>query len=114
MKDQYSTRKDGDTIKVYLVQDLWDAEAVESTRSIPELTEDDLWATNQITLTQDVLGKMIHRVGNVDMSYPITLFADGRVADGIHRILYAGSHNIFSINVRQLVVDPKPIQVVKA
>ena len=114
MADELSGRKDGDVIRIYRVSDFWYAKSVWSRGPLPTLTEEDFWFFNQRASTQDSLVESIKRVNNVSMEFAITLFKDGRVADGFHRILHAGVNGITRVDIRTLIEDPEPIEIVSA
>lgn len=54
------------------------------------------------------LAAEIYRVNNADLSYPILLDWDGKVADGRHRILKALSHGVPVLPARRLIFKPSP------
>lgn len=45
---------------------------------------------------------------NADLSWPVLLCADGRVMDGMHRIMKAVALGHTHISARRLLVTPKP------
>ena len=50
-------------------------------------------------------------VSEADLSYPIILSADGRIMDGMHRVLKAALENRGEIEVVQFDHDPEPDHV---
>jgi hypothetical protein len=95
-----------------MVQDLWDAYGVTTESTIPELTENNFWVFNNTKFMCDDLVYHVTKVNNVTQEYAITLYSDGTVADGFHRILNAKVNGITKVNVRKLVIDPQPVHVV--
>jgi len=112
MSNEMRGRKIGDSVAVYMVQDLWDAYGVTTESTIPELTENNFWVFNNTKFMCDDLVYHVTKVNNVTQEYAITLYSDGTVADGFHRILNAKVNGITKVNVRKLVIDPQPVHVV--
>ena len=114
MAHEFSGRKDRDVIRIYRVSDFWYAKSVWHRGDLPKLTEEDFWFFNQRISTQESLVEDMKRVNNASLEFAITLFKDGRVADGFHRILHAGANNITRIDMRTLIEDPEPIKIISA
>ena len=109
MTKEFTARRYGNIVKIYSVQDLWDAEGVHSVIKTPVLTEKELWLFNTQKITMELLVNHIAKVNSVSMEYPITLYNDGHVADGFHRILHANIRMLDTVSVRILIKDPDPV-----
>lgn len=109
MTQELAGKKEGNIVYVYRVQDLWDAPAKQFLGDVPYLGTDDFWVFNAQQQTHKTLVDHVKRVERANLSYPVTLYQDGRVADGFHRILHASSQLMSKILIRQLVVDPVPV-----
>lgn len=60
------------------------------------------------TMTPRQLASHVRLTNEVDVEYPIILGADGRVMDGMHRVLRALLEGRESIDAVQFDVDPEP------
>ncbi|NOQ48133.1 MAG: hypothetical protein GQ576_03185 [Methanococcoides sp.] len=107
--NELTARKDGNILKIYQVKDLWNAYGIITVENTPILTDEDLWVFNQGNITQELLVARIKNVNSADLDFPVTLYHDGRIADGFHRILHAHTLGIKDIKVRTLCTDPEPV-----
>ena len=75
--------------------------------SIKELDEKFWFEDGQTPTCREILEhvKLIHET---DLKYPIILSSDGRVMDGMHRVLKAALENCDHIDAVQFDVDPEP------
>ena len=68
----------------------------------------DAWDVDRlVSLTREVAAH-VRLTNEVDVEYPIILGADGRVMDGMHRVLRALVEGRESIDAVQFDVDPEP------
>lgn len=66
------------------------------------------WFDEKNPPTPRALLEHIRLVGEADLRYPILLGADGRVMDGMHRILRALLDGATEIQARRFREDPEP------
>lgn len=76
--------------------------------SIRELGEAYWRQEGQAHLTCRELVEHLRLVQEADLAYPIILSADGRVMDGMHRVLKAALENRQEIEAVQFDHDPRP------
>ena len=109
--EELAGRKDGDKISLYRVTDIWEAPGLAAqTVEIPKLAPEDFWFFSAGGITHDILVEHMRRVNNADLNFPITLYSDGRLADGFHRILCADTYGLSTISVIKLIQDPHPVE----
>ena len=111
MSQEFTAKKEGDSVTIYKVQDLWDTTGLESVVDTFKLNEEDLWVFNNQNVTHETLEDHIRRISQSTLDSAITLYSDGRIADGFHRLLYANINNIDKIPVRKLIIDPEPLHI---
>ncbi len=97
---------------------VWDVDRlVELSRDFPVETValEDIWELDRVRWfdethppTPRALLEHIRLIEEADLSYPIILGADGRVMDGMHRILRALLRGETRIQARRFTVDPEP------
>jgi len=112
MPEEFTARKVGKNLFIYKVSDFWNCAGSVNKILVPELTENNFWVMNNTTLTCQNLVDHIVKINSIKQDYPITLFSDGTVADGFHRILNAKINNVLMIKAKVLNLDPKPIKIV--
>jgi len=95
--------------------DAWDVDRlVALTRDIPvkQVAVEEIWQLDSIywseTMTPRNLAAHVRLTNEVDPRYPIILGADGRVMDGMHRVLRALLEGRALIDAVQFDVDPEP------
>jgi hypothetical protein len=98
--------------------DAWDVDRlIELSRDLPEQeipveaieeVDTDYWFNGTDTPTVRRMVEHMRWVRDVDMSYPIILGADGRVMDGMHRVVRAMLDGRSTIGVVQFQVQPEP------
>ncbi len=65
------------------------------------------WSPTQALTVRQIAGHF-RLVLDVDVSYPIILATDGRVMDGMHRVIRALLHGRASIAAVQFEIQPEP------
>ena len=75
---------------------------------IAELDESYWFDATLQPATCRAVGDHMKLVDAADLAYPILLCADGRVMDGMHRVVKAYVHGHTTIMARQLPVTPPP------
>lgn len=98
--------------------DAWDVDRlIELSRDLPEYeipldaiadVDTDYWFNGTDTPTVRRMVEHMQWVRDVDTSYPIILGADGRVMDGMHRIVRALLDGRSTISAVQFPVSPEP------
>lgn len=99
--------------------DAWDVDhLLELSANLPvkEVPLDSIWELDRVYWFNDGdeiptvrnIAEHIRLVGNVDPSYPIILGSDGRVMDGMHRVVRALIEGRQIISAVQFEVDPEP------
>lgn len=76
--------------------------------SIRELDEAYWRQEGEAHLTCRELAEHLRLVQEADLGYPIILSADGRVMDGMHRVVKAVLENRANIEAVQFDQDPEP------
>ncbi len=100
-------------------QDAWDVDrliALTADMPVKVVPLDDIWQLDSLYWFNDgdevpTVRKIIEHVrlvNEVDLSYPIILGADGRVMDGMHRVVRAILDGDDTIRAVQFVTDPEP------
>ncbi len=113
MRKQYHPMKGEDGLRVWDVDRLVRLSAELPTRRVPlsEIWElDDIrWfdTTGERPTCRAVLEHM-RLVLASDTSFPILLGSDGRVMDGMHRILKVALEGGAEVEAKQFAVDPEP------
>jgi hypothetical protein len=94
--------------------DAWDVDRlVELTRDFPvkQVPLDSIWQVDSPhwgTVTPRELAEHVQLLRDCDLAYPIILSADGRVMDGMHRIVKALMEGWATIAAVQFEVQPEP------
>lgn len=98
--------------------DAWDVDRlIELSRDLPEQeilldaiqdVDTDYWFNGTDTPTVRRMVEHMQWVRDVDMSYPIILGVDGRVMDGMHRVVRAILDGRSTISAVQFHVPPEP------
>jgi hypothetical protein len=95
--------------------DAWDVDRlVELSRDIPvkQVSIDSIWELDTAYWSQPLtvrdVAEHVRLVQAVDLSYPIILGADGRVMDGMHRVIRAVLEGRVTISAVQFDVTPEP------
>jgi len=95
--------------------DAWDvARLIELSRDLPvkQVQLDSFWQVDTVYWTEPFTVRQfalhVRLVQEVDPSYPIILAADGRVMDGMHRIVRALLNGEGTIAAVQFAVTPEP------
>lgn len=99
---------DGDSVYMYSLEALWNADGEITLEDTMALTEADFVPFNAINQNMTSLMDHVQRVNDADFSKPIILYSDGRVADGFHRVLHMNMHGITEVPVKRLYKDPAP------
>lgn len=90
-------------VKVYRIKDLWNLPGtIVKDAPIPELVTADYWFFSMKQLTHKALKYHMMRSLAADLSYPITCFPNGKVADGFHRIMKAEVFGHKTIDIKTL------------
>ncbi len=97
---------------------VWDVDRlVELSRDLPveNVPLEEIWELDRVRWFDEThpptpreLLEHIRLVQATDLSYPILLGADGRVMDGMHRILRALLRGDTQIQARRFAEDPEP------
>lgn len=99
--------------RVWKVDDLWKASADLPVIDLQvDLVVKDIGEEFECYWPIDHMVDFIRRVIDADLSFPIILTPDGRVADGRHRIFKAMVDGRSTIAARRLPVMPRPIEVI--
>lgn len=111
MRKQYHFRQKGEDTYIWDVHKLVELSqklAVKEVNlsNIKELNE-AYWYSNQQPTTQDLINHFI-LIQEADLSYPIILCSEGRIMDGMHRVVKAKMLGQESIQALQFIIDPKP------
>ena len=95
--------------------DAWDVDRlIELTRDLPidQVPLGSIWQLDTAhwgtELTPREIAGHVHLVRDADLSYPIILSADGRVMDGMHRVVKALIEGRDTIAAVQFGVQPEP------
>lgn len=95
--------------------DAWDVDRlVALTRDHPvkQVAVAAIWQLDSVywseTMTPRVVADHVRLTNDVDVQYPIILGSDGRVMDGMHRVLRALLEGRDVIDAVQFDVDPEP------
>jgi hypothetical protein len=94
--------------------DAWDVDRlVELARDLPvkQVPIDSIWELDTpywSQLTVRDVAEHVRLVQEVDLSYPIILGVDGRVMDGMHRVVRAFLEGRQTISAVQFEVHPEP------
>jgi hypothetical protein len=99
--------------------DAWDVDRLVQLASdlpIKEVPLDSIWELDRNYWFNDgdevptvrSIAEHIRLVSEVDLSYPIILGSDGRVMDGMHRVVRALIEDVETIKAVQFEIDPEP------
>jgi hypothetical protein len=94
--------------------DAWDVDRlVELTRGLPvkQVPVESLWqvdAPHWGAFTPRDLAEHVRLLDEADLAYPIILSADGRVMDGMHRVVKALMEGRATVAAVQFDVQPEP------
>lgn len=94
--------------------DAWDVDRlIEQSRGLPvkQVPVDSIWELDTpywAQLTVRDVAEHVRLVQEVDLSYPIILGVDGRVMDGMHRVVRAVLEGRPTISAVQFEVHPPP------
>jgi len=113
MRKQYSFKKGGAGLDAWDVDRLIELSADLVVRQVPL---DAIWQLDELYWFDDgeerptvrSLIDHIRLINEVDLSYPIILGADGRVLDGMHRVVRAILEGRDTVDAVQFVTDPEP------
>ena len=113
MRKQYHPRQVGDTVLVWDVDRL-----IELAEELPEqrVSLDSIWEMDEVRWFNDEKHRPTCRelldhmrlVMDANPSYPILLGEDGRVMDGMHRVLRVALEGGNEIAAKRFEVDPEP------
>lgn len=111
MRKQYHFRKVGNDIYIWDVHNLVELTKNFKVKEIPlsdirEL-EEPYWYPDSHPKTREIIEHM-QLVQEADLAYPIILCSQGRLMDGMHRVVKAKFLGKDLISVVQFDVDPKP------
>ncbi len=112
MRKQYNFWPSDNGYDAWDVDRLVELSATFPVRDVPlsEIWEIDTvyWGGDGVPLTVREIADHVKLVGEVDLQYPIILASDGRVMDGMHRIVRALLEGRDTISARQFVEMPPP------
>ena len=113
MRQQYHPRRLGDDVLIWDVSRL-----VELARELPErwVPLCEIWELEEVRWFDEdrhrptcrALLEHMRLVMDADPTYPILLGEDGRVMDGMHRVLKVALEGSNQIRAKQFEVDPEP------
>ena len=69
--------------------------------------EEDYWTANNDPLSCRSILEHAQLIKNADLSYPVLLCSEGRVMDGMHRVMKAVEFNRPSIRAKTFLVTPE-------
>ncbi len=113
MRQQYHPRRVGDDVLIWDVNRLVELAAELPVQQVPL---DSIWEIDEVRWfveekyppTCRALLEHMRQVLEADTSYPILLGEDGRVMDGMHRVLKVALENGSEIAAKRFEVDPEP------
>ena len=113
MRQQYHPRRLGDDVLIWDVNRL-----MELARQLPEISVplSEIWELEEVRWFDEdrnrptcrALLEHMRLVMDADPTYPILLGEDGRVMDGMHRVLKIALEGGHQIRAKQFEVDPEP------
>lgn len=112
MRKQYHSRKTKEGHLIWdvdnLVEEAKDLQVVEvRVEDISELDESYWFDEGHNPTCREVLEHMI-LIRDTDLKYPIILSSDGRVMDGMHRVVKAAFEGRETLKAVRFETDPKP------
>ncbi len=111
MRKQYHPRKVGNEVHIWDVHRLValskDFPVIETPLSDIAEWQENHWF-DDLAPTCKAIAEHAKLIQNTDLRYPIILFPDGRVADGMHRVCKAWMEGCATINAVRFDIVPDP------